>query len=43
MDILDCVLADGGESRSLNLDGRLEDIQRESGSAALYERYLRET
>ena len=43
VDILDCVLADGGESRSLNLLGQLETIRRESGNPALHERYLRET
>ncbi len=43
IEILDCVLADGGECRSLNLGGQLEIIRQESGNPALYERYLRET
>ena len=43
VDIIDCVLAGGGRFRSLNVEGRLDDVRRQLSDPALFDRYLRES
>lgn len=42
IDLLDCLLAGGGEVYSMNVNGRMQGVRAESGNAALHERYVRQ-
>lgn len=42
VDIVDLVLSGGGDYRSLNLEGRLDDIRRDRADPTLFDRYLHE-